>query len=179
MSRGLGRRPTMTNQPAPPPTPPPPTDYRLQLNNWLQHRGWNERFRWDNDTKDGPDHNPTWHALCRCPSTSLPVYLMLTRSPQLMVNRTARVWVTRSTSRERRLPALLSVALFTGREYYPSSNARQTNLLLNHQPHLHPTPPGSPSFCHIATCSSFLFVPTPISPFTSVLATIRFVSMTV
>ena len=57
----------MNNQPAPTLTPPPPTDYRIQLNNWLQKRGWEKRLSWDQEWSDGPDDNPTWHAICRCP----------------------------------------------------------------------------------------------------------------
>jgi len=45
----------------------PVSECRLELNNWLQDRGWNSRFAWDDDKKDGPDHKPTWHVVCRCP----------------------------------------------------------------------------------------------------------------
>jgi len=53
----------MNNRPA----PAPPTEYRLQLNNLLQDCGWEARFTWEEDEKDGPDHEPTWRAACNCP----------------------------------------------------------------------------------------------------------------
>ena len=62
----MGDHPTPTPATSPPPSSPAP-EYRLELNNWLQDRGWTGRRTWDNDRSDGPPHAPTWHAVCRCP----------------------------------------------------------------------------------------------------------------
>jgi len=58
----------MNNHPAPashPSTPGP--EYRLELNNRLQRRGWKARLTWDQDVSYGPGHNLTWRSVCRCP----------------------------------------------------------------------------------------------------------------
>jgi len=69
----------MENLPAPAPAPHPHTpvsrEYRLELNNWLQSRGWLTRLTWNGDEKDGPDDNPTWHAACNCPFHFTPFLL--------------------------------------------------------------------------------------------------------
>lgn len=54
-------------------TPPPSNSstpqekqYWFLLHNWLQTRGWKNRFsslQWES----GPGHAPTWHVVCACP----------------------------------------------------------------------------------------------------------------
>jgi hypothetical protein len=75
MRRRLGQRPTMNDHPAPAPTPPPPApndeDHTLRLNNWLQAHGWRPRLILVK-TNTGPDHEPTWCAVYKCPFRSPP-----------------------------------------------------------------------------------------------------------
>jgi len=66
MSRGLVLRPTMSDNSTSSSTSLPEDGYRVQLNNWLQGRGLEDRLTWTK-FKEGPENAPIWHAVCRCP----------------------------------------------------------------------------------------------------------------
>ena len=73
-NKGLGQRPAMSNNSAssvsPATSPSPPLlnhGYRQQFNNWLQSQGWEDRFTWDKSQKSGPDNQPIWTVVGRCP----------------------------------------------------------------------------------------------------------------
>ena len=157
--------------------------YRNKLNNWLQSRpGWRERFTWDKESH-GPDDDPTWFAVGRCPFRfSLPVYVILTYGPQLMGMSTAEARAKRSPMRKRRLLALLSDALPTNSMQSLSSNAGWAHPLLNCQHHLSPPSldllPSATSWCIHPSISFFYVSDTSIAPSTAVLVATPFVSIT-
>lgn len=81
------------------PSTSPEGEYRLKLNNWLQSRGWRDQLTWDEPVKNGPDHQPIWSAICKCPSHLSPRLLDFL---PIAHSQWQRIWYRRGEETRRR-----------------------------------------------------------------------------